>query len=60
MARKSPQPTTITFQVDDDTLKALRKLVAALGPGMLRGRSAVIRRAIIEAAMRVDEKGDRR
>lgn len=57
--RKSSDGRTVTFQVDDTTAEALAKLEAAAAPGMLRARSAVIRRALIEAAARLDEKGGR-
>lgn len=56
MARKPPAKTaatTITFQVDNETLAALKKLEAAEPPGALRVRSAIIRRALIEAAAKV-------
>ena len=55
--RRSSDGRTVTFQIDDTTADALEKLEAAAAPGMLRARSAVIRRALIEVAAKLDQKG---
>lgn len=46
----------VNFRVDPTTMKALEKLEAAAGDGLFNSRSLVIRRAIIEAAARLDDK----
>jgi hypothetical protein len=46
----------IAFQADPVASRALEKLEAAAGPGTVRVRSTVIRRAIIEAAARLDDR----
>lgn len=50
-----PKPRTITFQIDDETTKSLEQLEAAVTPGIPRVRSAVIRKAINEAAERLSK-----
>jgi hypothetical protein len=40
----------VNFRADKRTLDAIARLEEAAGPGLVQGRSTVIRRAIIEAA----------
>lgn len=57
---KPPRPETITFRcVDAETLAALARIEAALGPGVVGARSAAIRRAILNEAARLDGGGRR-
>ena len=55
---KGPRPPlrTFTFRVDDATAEALAKLVAAAPPGTINPKGSAIRRAIIEAAQRLEEQ----
>jgi hypothetical protein len=55
----SAKELLIAFRPDEATLKALKMLEAAPAPlGVINGRSIVIRKAIIEAAQRLEAEKD--
>lgn len=49
-----PPLRAIAVRVDDATLEALEKLKAACPPGTIHPQSMAIRRALLEAAQRLD------
>jgi hypothetical protein len=56
MSRLVERLRMISFRIDDETLKVLAKLEAAVGDGVVvkRRRSIAIRKALLEAGERLD------